>query len=359
MLHSPHLLSASLALSAAGLLSRGLSQVEGVSILRVMEHLQSSGLSLLRHALAQNQKDEILVATCLLWCLADVFAGQKGIYSWRIHLQGIKALLQGHQPYQRFTNNTATQAAMRHLFQLYRSLETLPQLPTLQIPDPSTFLDSTASPDNNLALTPRAKIDGFLGYSEELLDVLQQISVAPRYDPSSHSALIAQADILLGKLNAMISRDSKAPPDVSISSTLSPQSDRDYLLCHRTFQQATLIQLYRQLYNMPSSSQPIQSAVQAISGMVSNMTQGQPCNTWVAMAMPLFTVGCEAFNDDQKSFILDKVDKLEECLGSLHVQIIKQALKDIWQIREDCQDFDGSLCASQLIQKLDYNIVLF
>ncbi|KAM6528128.1 hypothetical protein FALCPG4_009145 [Fusarium falciforme] len=360
MLYSPHLLSASLALSAAGLLSRGLSEVEGTSISYILEHLQSSGLSLLRKALTEQRKDEVMVATCLIWCLADVFAGIQGVPSWRIHLQGIKALLDGHQPDDQLgTGDTAMESAMRHLFLLYRSLQTLPYLQTIEPSGPSVDLGQTLFFDSSSGLTRSSKIDGFLGYSEELLDLLQHINSATRNNSGHQVSLNAEADLLLGKINGMISRDAKTPPEVSISSTLSPQYSRDFLLCHQIFQQATLIQLYRQLYMMPSASQPIQSAVQAINGMIQNMTQGQPCNTWVAMAMPLFTVGCEAFDDDQKDFILDKVQKLEVCIGSLHVHTIKRALKDVWKIRTDHQDFEGSICASQLLEKLQYNIILF
>ncbi|KAF4342818.1 C6 finger domain protein [Fusarium beomiforme] len=339
MFDSPHLLSASLALSTASFESRGITEVEGTSTSRIMEHLQSSGLPLLRSALAQGQQSEILIATCLIWCLADVFSGQQGMFRWPIHLQGIKALLHGRNDYQRFARgDTALRSAMKHLFMLYRSLETLPHVPTI-----------TSGKTNVIIATDSAykpQIDGFLGYSEELLDILQQINAtAPRSgleDPP------ADADTLLGKLNAMIRRDVKSPPAVSISS-LSSQSGRDFILCNQVFQQATLIQLYRQLYGLPSSSEPIQAAVQTINGMISNMTQGEPCNTWVAMAMPLFTVGCEAYKEEQKTFILDKIHKLEICIGSLHVKVIEQALKDIWKIREDCNDYDGNLCASYLL----------
>ncbi|KAF5002494.1 hypothetical protein FGRMN_319 [Fusarium graminum] len=353
MMHSPHLLSASLALSAASLVSRGVAEVEGTEITRVVEHLQSSGLPLLRSALAQGQQSEILIATCLIWCLADVFSGQQGMSRWPIHLQGIKALLNGRRDHRHFdTGDTALRSAMRHLFMLYRALETLPHVPTIT----TMVSESSGKANTNVvhASTRESQIDGFLGYSEELLDILEQINIASMVP--DHTPI--DADSLLGKLNVMISRDVKSPPGVSISS-LSSQSGRDFELCNRVFQQATLIQLYRQLYGLPSSSEPIQSAVETINEMICNMAQGEPCNTWVAMAMPLFTVGCEAFTEEQKGFIMDKIHKLEVCIGSLHVKIIERALEDIWRIRQEQKDFEGQLCASHLIKTLSYNIVLF
>ncbi|KAF5625641.1 C6 finger domain protein [Fusarium sp. NRRL 52700] len=343
MLQSPHLLSASLALSTASFESRGMTDVEGISTSRIMEHLQSSGLPLLRSALAQGQQSEILIATCLIWCLADVFSGQQGMFRWPIHLQGIKALLHGRRDYERFvTGDMALRSAMKHLFMLYRSLETLPHVPKISSEKANLIVPANTAYNH--------QIDGFLGYSEELLDILQQINASTPGSGLEDSSV--DADTLLGKLNAMIRRDVKSPPGVSISS-LSSQSGREFALCNKVFQQATLIQLYRQLYGLPSSSQLIQDAVHTMSGMISNMAQGEPCNTWVAMAMPLFTVGCEAYKEEQKNFILDKIHKLEICIGSLHVKVIEQALKDIWKIREDYNDFEGYLCASHLLAHIE------
>ncbi|KAF5664447.1 lysine biosynthesis regulatory LYS14 [Fusarium heterosporum] len=234
---------------------------------------------------------------------------------------------------------------MRHLFMLYRALETLPHVPTI-----TTMVSESAEKENTNVLpasTRDSQIDGFLGYSEELLDILEQINIASMGSDQTP----IDADSLLGKLNVIISRDVKSPPGVSISS-LSSQSGRDFELCNKVFQQATLIHLYRQLYGLPSFSEPIQSAVETINEMICNMAQGEPCNTWVAMAMPLFTVGCEAFTEEQKGFIMDKIHKLEVCIGSLHVKIIEQALEDIWRIRQEQKDFEGQLCASHLISKL-------
>ena len=344
MLQSPHLLSASLALSASSLASRGVDEVEGTNILRVTEHLQSSGLPLLRSALEKGEQSEILIATCLIWCLADVFSGYQGMTRWPVHLKGIKALLRGQKKFD--SGDVALRSAMRHLYMLYRALETLPHVPSLGL--------IASSPGRKTSIgistphTANSQIDGFLGYSEELLDILQQINSNGSGDQGT-----PDADILLGRLNTIISRDVKHPPGVSISS-LSSQSGREFALCNKVFQQATLIHLYRQLYGLSSASEPIRTAIETISGMISNMAQGEPCHTWVAMAMPLFTVGCEAYKEEHKSFILDKIHKLEKCIGSLHVKVIEQALEDIWKLRQDFEDFEGDLCSEYLLGKCDH-----
>ncbi|KAK8880217.1 fungal-specific transcription factor domain-containing protein [Apiospora arundinis] len=362
-LYSPQLLSACLALSAAGILSRGISDVDGVAIPQILGHLQTSGLFLLRTALEAGQMNETILATCLVWCLTDVFTYRQGSSSsWRIHLQGIKAILDSNQTHRYFAADSgAAHSAMRHLYLLYLSLQTLPHVPALALTDiPSNQDSMTLESRPNIEdpiLGP--KIDGFLGYSEELLHIIQKVNQLTRGDTENKGRTQFEADMLLGKLNAMIDRDSQAPLDVAIYSSLSPESNREFELCHRTFQQATTIHVYRRLFHVPSNSPPIQSAVTAISQMVTNMAQGQPCHTWVAMAMPLFTIGCEAFTADQQSFVLDKIDKLDMCIGSYHVRIIRQALEDLWRLRREEGDHDGDMCASKLLEKLQYNIILF
>ena len=345
MLHSPQLMSACLALSAAGFLSRGILEVDGVEILRVLGHLQTSGLALLRGALDAGERTETLLATCLIWCLTDVFTYRQGISSWQIHLQGIGALLDGSEAHRSF------RSAMRHLYQLYLSLQTLPHIPTtVESPDNPAQLGVRASQNPEWTSITSPEIDGFLGYSSELLDVLQQIDQLSRSISGNEAqSILSEADILLGKVQGMISRDTTSPRDISICTPLSPEYNREFALCHQTFQQATLIHLYRKLYHHPSGSPSIQAAVRSIEEMVGNMIQGQPCHTWVAMAMPLFTLGCEAFTEEQQAFTMDKIKKLEDCIGSLHVKCIRQALEDIWRERENLGDREGTLCASQLL----------
>ncbi|KAK8115490.1 hypothetical protein PG984_011992 [Apiospora sp. TS-2023a] len=300
--------------------------------------------------------NETILATCLIWCLTDVFTYRQGsTSSWRIHLQGIKAILDSTQAHRYFaTDSGAARSAMRHLYLLYLSLQTLPHVPAVAMAGLSNDYENTALEisndlEENSLLGP--KIDGFLGYSEELLHIIQKVNQLARLGTEGADNIQYEADILLGKLNAMINRDSQVPPDVAIYSSLSPESNREFELCHRTFQQATLIHVYRRLYHLPSNSPPIQAAVSAITKMVTEMAQGQPCHTWVAMAMPLFTIGCEAFTVDQQNFVLDKIHKLDQCIGSYHVRIIGQALEDLWRIRKEAGDLDGDMCAAKLMGK--------
>ena len=342
-LHSPQLLSACLALSVASFISRGLSDIDGVDISITFGHLQSSGLELLRTALQSGPIDETLLAACVIWCLTDIFACGQGASSWRVHLQGVRAILGGNDTSQQFVKGSgATYSAMRHLYFLYLSLQTLPHIPSV---DATKTLMASATFDQ---VPEHPSIDGFLGYSQELLHLLRRVNQLSHHEEGPAS-WFPESDLLLGRLKGMIIRDFKAPLDVSISS-LSPEYAREFLLCHKIFQQSTLIHTYRRLYNMSSGSELIQAAVKLIMEMISDMVQGQPCHAWVAMSMPLFTIGCEAFTEEQKVFVLDKVSKLEECINSLHLRIIRQALEDMWTARADLGDIKGDLCASRLLR---------
>ncbi|KAK3903932.1 fungal-specific transcription factor domain-containing protein [Staphylotrichum tortipilum] len=351
-LESPQLMSACLALSAAGYLSRGVLSLDGVEISKILGHLQSSGLPLLRGALETGQMNDNLLATCLIWCLTDVFAYQQGTSSWRIHLQGVRALLDGDSAHRGFTTPSgATQSAMKHLYQLYLSLRTLPYIPASEISDPPG--PSTPPPPNPVlepSPNPPAAIDGFLGYSAELLSILHQIDRLSRSSPPS-SPPSPSAAPLLARVQSLITRDTHSPPAISIPTPLSPEYTAEFALCHQTFQQATLIQLYRRLYHLPSRAAPIQAAVRAMRDMLGRMGgQGRPCHAWVAMAMPLFTMGCEAYTEGQRAFALEKVGKLEECIGSFHVAGVRRALWDVWGERERVGDEGrGEVCAGRLL----------
>ncbi|KAJ2981875.1 hypothetical protein NQ176_g1757 [Zarea fungicola] len=191
-------------------------------------------------------------------------------------------------------------------------------------------------------------IDEFLGYSEDLLHVLKFVNQLSQSGDLLSTNALAESDLLLGKVKAMVTRDNIVAPGISTS--LAPECHREFLLTHKTFQQATLIHIYRRLYRLPSRSEPIQCAVRSIYAYVSEMIQGELCHTWVAMAMPIFAVGCEAFTEEQKQFVLDKLDKFD-CLGSLHVDTLRHILLEMWKLRESLGDTDGNLCAGCLLGK--------
>lgn len=357
-LHSPQLLSACLALSAAGLLSRGREEVDGVAVSRILEHLQCSGLSLLRTALQSELMSETVLPTCLIWCLTDVFMYRQGSSSWRIHLQGIKAILDSNQAHRYFiTDSGQTRSAMRHLYLLYLSLQTLPYDPAVtQTETAAAPFGSAVEEASELAMEEQMvlcpKIDGFLGYSEEMLHIIQRVNKLACEANEGPTSRQCEADYLLGKLKAQIRRDSQAPPSVAICTSLSPESNLEFELCHRTFQQATSIYLHRRLYHTPSNSPAITASVEAIGRMVRSMPKAEPCHTWVAMAMPLFTMGCEVFSADQQAFVLDQIHKLDKCIGSYHVGMIRKALEDLWKLRREAGDLDGYMCAEDLLGKL-------
>ncbi|KAL2258615.1 hypothetical protein VTK26DRAFT_8015 [Humicola hyalothermophila] len=346
----------------------------------------------------------VLLATCLLWCLTEVFTYRQGASSWRIHLQGIRALLDGDGVRRGgFTAPPGTlQTAMKHLYQLYLSLRTLPYIPASAsqealepaapppLPPLAPPISDATNPQTPAidTTTPTPSIDGFLGYSAELLDMIHQIdhlsmSVSSRTTTSpafntnmntnvnnsmnnnnNNSNMIHEADLLLGKMLAMIRRDARAPPAVaSIGAPLPAPQRRAFALCHRIFQLATLLHLYRRLYRLPSGSPAVQAAARGMREMLEGLPGGgggsdsaaattttTTTTAWVAMAMPLFNLGCEAVTDEQRAFVLDKVGLLERCIcSSAHVGGIRQALRDVWDMRASMGDDGGELCAGELL----------
>ncbi|KIH93402.1 hypothetical protein SPBR_09161 [Sporothrix brasiliensis 5110] len=452
MLRAPHLLSAGLALAATGLASRGRADVGGVGLPRVMQHLQTAGLALLRQALERNaggRGDRAtdgdgdggrgdggldLVATCLLWCLADVFAADVSLpssssssSSWRIHLHGIEALLGGARALDAFVTrgqrgaddtsapSSSSRSAMGHLHQLYRSLQTLPHITrrqggggTAEMSKPGVGASIVVELDTALPKAPGwPRIDGFLGYSEELLDILQQLegiaSTLPAMDdwddntdgytndyatddllaaPHLTDATRAAAADLLARAHAQAlvlddgtrSTEPEGPPCTAPPDEVPPApprvahipapaltaaAARELALCHGCFQQATLIHIYRRLFRLPSRAPRIQQAAAQIRRMAGQMRQGAPCSAWVAMALPLFTAGCEAYTPAAQAWAHAALAAFAASIGSRHVQLLRRALEDLGRLRARRGDTDGRLCAGPLLEELNYNIILF
>ncbi|KAH6626623.1 fungal-specific transcription factor domain-containing protein [Chaetomium sp. MPI-SDFR-AT-0129] len=427
--------------------------LDGVATTRVLEHLESSGLALLRETLGRAGGgsggpggvllDETAMATCLVWCLADVFAFDRGSananttgvaeststsgtvrgvcsggkmtrgMAWRIHLRGIRALLDREGPHRDFRDSKGKlRTARRHLYQLYLALRTLPHIPASEEeeeeeekgkeapdgrgeakdcegglvvgskrlrrprmigPEPvaSVLLSSSSAPS--------PAIDGFLGYSDELLDVIRQIdhlsrsapfpvpttSTSPSPPPTTATTtkqtttptstpIPTPADTLLTHLHQIIARDTAHPPAINIPPPITPSYTHEFTLCHYIFLQSTLIHLHRRLYHLPSSSPPIRTATTTLTALLHEISSirdaTEPCHTWVAMAMPLFTLGCEVLEDEGVGFVLEGLGRLEGCVRSGHVGGMRRALGDVWRLRREWGDWGrGEVCAGVLL----------
>ncbi|CAK7220368.1 hypothetical protein SCUCBS95973_004130 [Sporothrix curviconia] len=237
-------------------------------------------------------------------------------------------------------------------------------------------------------------IDGFLGYSEELLDILQQVAdIASKLPPTDAPEninvtkdiddidelltaphLTGTARIAANQLLARAQAEALNPNDNNLyilagtpplrvshipAPALTAASTREFALCHGCFQQATLIHFYRQIFRLPSRACLIQKAVAEIRRMAGQMTQGAPCSAWVAMALPLFTVGSEAYTPAAQAWAHAALAAFAASIGSRHVQLLHRALEDIWLLRARRGDVDGRLCADALLGELNYNIIMF
>lgn len=199
--------------------------------------------------------------------------------------------------------------------------------------------------------TSDVKVEEFLGYSIEVLDVLQQIDLLSRARKDTTINVNSNPEALRKRLEEMINREDDKLLQDSPSSTSPKIVGNDARLCHRAFQHATLIQLYRRLYDLPSSSTPIRSAVEKVIEAIGYMVQGQYCHAWIVTLMPLFTAGCEAVSKRQQTFVRDQMGKLELCLGSCHIQNALKAVDKVWEIRAARGDKHGKLDPGQLLRK--------
>ena len=346
-LSSPHLLSASLAWAATVWASKGANELDGVNISVLRAHLLSSSVSLLRAILERGQWNQTALTTCLVLCLEDAYAGRKSTSTWRHHLQGAGALwnLRTH------TTSTPSPTSSDFMSHLYLSLHALAGIAghdeyNMLFSSEAEIVDSEN--DDGCA----NGIDGFLGYNSNILHILrkvQKISIAGDHGSSK----MFEAEALLRKASSMISQNDSRDPDILIRSSISTQSRRDFVLCNRAFQQSTLIHIYRKLHQLPSSSPEVQTAVKTTISAIVEMKQDQQCSAWIVTAMPLFIVGCEACNWEDRNFVLDQFRKLELCIGSSQMLLAREALTSFWNVRAERQDVEGHLHPSQVLGEFE------
>lgn len=348
-LASPHLLSASLAWAATVWASKGSSQLDGVNISVLRAHLLSTSVSLLRAILDRGQWNHTALTTCLILCLEDVYAGRRSMPTWRHHLQGAGALLKldgstGEQS----EGSEPSRESSDFIYNLYLSLQTLAGVAGREGNNNIIAPDLGVGNDDSNDGVSSGYIDGFLGYSSNILRILREIQRLS-ISETHRSSKFFEAQALLAKVQNMISENQNHEPDVLIRSSISDQSRRDFVLCNRAFQQTTLILIYRKLHQLPSASVEVQSAVKSTISAVSGMKQDQQCSAWIVTAMPLFVAGCEACGWEDRNFVLDQFRKLEICVGSSQMLLAREALMGLWEVRAERRDVEGYLQSSQVL----------
>ncbi|KAJ3539989.1 hypothetical protein NM208_g5256 [Fusarium decemcellulare] len=101
---------------------------------------------------------------------------------------------------------------------------------------------------------------------------------------------------------------------------------------HSLFTNATLLSLYRRVDELPKTHPKVQAAVESTILLLQKIDTRSRVN--MQLLWPLVTAGCEATNDDDRNFIVERMEALtERGLGGCGNVI--QFMKDYWETRGD------------------------
>jgi hypothetical protein len=358
-LGSQSLLYATMALSALHRTTLLNGTPPGFKLEGEIADLMSLSLRHLRQELQQTRGEARirLLHTIRMLCTCEIFSG-KADTSWRVHVQGAKAIIQSAS-----TKNTSTEVGTYASHNVceradwltsswFFCIEALTALTTngllqgqVEVEEPYVdrrlleYLTNDPNEDYYLDLYP--------GYSSDLNKVLREIGAgawerrrfesakalqeaSDSYNPTHHagndgealakliknrrqspdnhsyvntsSTILSEADLqreafsLEQSLLAMIQRDLDNGVKVPPGVSLSDNEFRQFCACNTVYQYSALIFVYRRVRMLSSESLEVQDCVNKIIETAASILPVVELSVWVLLTTPVFTAGYVDFN---------------------------------------------------------------
>lgn len=322
-LQNPPLLCAVFALACRSALTQGVEAIGGTNTGTLITFYHSLGLRGLSEVLSGRAGEESLIATSLMLCLGEIYAGGDQSSAWAVHLQGAKALMaaKGYHSSEISTDQREVLSLLNHLF-----LGIVVQAGLRYDQECYDWLSTTPLSSGEYF------IDEWLGFSTELIPIFQSICQAVRKSPQ---ASYFEGEALLKKIATIQSREERSPPQLrpSLQACTSRMAYRQFLLSNLAYRCAAKIHIYRRLLGLPSTADEVQNAVQEILRCVQEMIQGEGCRPWITMVMPVFTAGCEAQYDGSRAIATASLRRLEKAIGAGNIRHVRKVMEKVWDVR--------------------------
>ncbi|KKZ63838.1 hypothetical protein EMCG_01858 [[Emmonsia] crescens] len=349
-LQTPYLLVSLLNLAATHRMSLGLEQSS-----TELDLLNAASLNQLRNVLSQPKfhLDDATIATTLTLCITEIVSHGRSPGSWRLHLQGAAAMISEHLKKVQSPLDSLSSATSL-LWRWYFSMETVSLL------------------CGNLAVSPGSRaglqiqnifehdeIDDLAGFPSSLVPVFKNINrLAVESDYSQiqygnfndtkatqlkqpNNSIIDQCHQIISEVNSMLTtaKEPRFRPDVD--STLTSVHRGDFTALDETYHHVALLQLYRRVLNLPSSSPLVQSSVDQIIQRISSMHFLDEACPGVAVLQPLFSAGCEAYQEADRENIRGLLHRMRSRYGMGNVRSALGFLEELWSMRDANYDSVG------------------
>jgi hypothetical protein len=286
--------------------------------------LQVITVEQLRVRLSDNSTESVMAAIMML-CYSEVISGRGKEYSWRLHLEGAASLLSRDTSTWTIYGPDRTRAFIAKCFVSLVAIANISGRP------PSAMVSK-----QGLRLTggesSTACIDDFLAYSSELVQKFFEIGTLIQ-----HSAAISETDslgatqielrslMMMQELNAMINRASTDTLD-----KLPPDLKEEYLCVNESYHHAAVLQIQLRVRRIKPGNEEIQSTVQRILNLISQIElHSGPC-LGVVLYFPLFTAGCCSTRWADREWIQGMLQRMVENIGFANLQQGIDLLRKYW-----------------------------
>jgi hypothetical protein len=287
--------------------------------------LKASSVAQLRSELLlptqqRSQMQDAILATALTLCMCEIHSGGDQPRSWRLHLEGAKAIL---STYQQMSTNSASSdpnSQSNLLKRWYTSIEALAATTSRGIRAGQLPLLPPSVEPPKIGTEDEAFLDDYFGFSTDLVDAFKEIGAAawerrslatnnssPSAESSAHVLLSegdlqTEAEILEKSVEDMIARDATTLPKFypSVKESLDDDAVEEFYACNRAYQHTALLYIYRRIRQLPRTNEKVQIAVKNILECVASIKPRSGLSPYIVLTMPLFTAGREALGEDRE-----------------------------------------------------------
>ncbi|PGG97616.1 hypothetical protein GX51_07248 [Blastomyces parvus] len=344
------LLVALLSLAATHRLSLGLEQN-----LAELDILSAASLSELQNVLSQPNfhLDDATIATTLTLCITEIVSHGRNPGSWRLHLHGAAAMISEHLKTVHASLDSLSSATSL-LWRWYFSIETV----SLLCGNPSVPSSSRAGLliqhvfDHN-------EIDDLAGFPSSLVPIFKDINrltiesdyaqnqpgninaTRTTHPLQPNNSIIQRCHQIISEVNVMISA-AKAPRfRPNVDSMLTSVHRSDFTALDETYHHVALLQLYRRVLNLPLSNPLVQGSVYQIIHRISSMHFLDEACPGVAALQPLFSAGCEAYQEADRGTVRILLRRMGLRYGMGNVRSALGFLEELWYMRDANRDSEG------------------
>ncbi|KLJ05323.1 hypothetical protein EMPG_11195 [Blastomyces silverae] len=350
-LQTPYLLVALLNLAATHRVSLGIEQN-----LTELDLLSSTSLNQLQSVLSQPNfhLDDAMIATTLTLCFTEIVSHGRSPGSWRLHLQGAAAMISEHLKTVKVPLDSLPSATSL-LWRWYFSMETVSLLcGNLSVP-PSSRAGLLIQD-----IFEHDEIDDLAGFPSSLVPIFKNINrltmesayaqnqpgniinAPSTTQPSQPSnSIIDRCHQIINEVNVMLATAKEPRFRPNVDSTLTSVHRSDFTALDETYHHVALLQLYRRVLNLPSSNPLVQGSVYQIIRRISSMHFLDEACPGVAVLQPLFSAGCEAYQEVDRGNIRILLRRMGLRYGMGNVRSALGFLEELWHMRDANSDSEG------------------